>query len=196
MKEQNIRKFFQKFKCCKMNGTKGIIKELLENLSRDYANSKFIPILEADVTGYLYYLWVSKIGDASRVHLDTRICGLENSKFDFVVGDVNLQAERPCIKPELVIEIKSFPTGFTNQQHRVHYFHVIENDIPKLGKLNKPLGDRYILLFDEDNYLKGFDRKSGTSRIERISMTRKTIDSQIKVIWINKEEKMLKWKIL
>jgi len=106
-----------------------LIKELLENLSKDYVDKKFTPILEADVVGYLYYLWISKMGDARKVHLDTRICGFEDSRFDFVVGDVNFHAEKPCIKPEFVIEVKSFPPGFTNQQHRARYLHVIKKDI-------------------------------------------------------------------
>jgi len=174
---------------------KRLLEELLENLSKDY-DKKFTPILEADVVGYLYYLWISKMGDARKVHLDTRICGFEDSKFDFVVGDVNFSAGKPCIKPELVIEVKSFPTGFTNQQHRVHYLHVIEDDIPKQGKLKEPSTDRYILLFDEDNYLKGFDRKSKSSRIDKILSTRNIIDSMIKVIWVNEEGEILRWKIL
>ena len=67
-----------------MMNMKELIKELLENLSNDYSDGKFVPILEADVVGYLYHLWVFKVGNASRIHVDTRICGLESSKFDFV----------------------------------------------------------------------------------------------------------------
>jgi hypothetical protein len=174
----------------------GFIRELLENLSKDYAYNKFIPILEADVVGYLYHLWICKVGDGSKVHLDTRVCGLEDHRFDFVVGDVNYLGERPCIKPELIIEVKSFPIGFTGPQHRVHYYHVIEDDVPKLGKLKEPSDDRYILLFDEDNYLKGFDRESRSSRIGRILTVRNATDSKIKIIHVNSEGKFLKWKIL
>jgi hypothetical protein len=47
-----------------------IINELLQMLSQDYASRKFVPILETDVVGYLYYLWISKFGDARKVHLD------------------------------------------------------------------------------------------------------------------------------
>jgi hypothetical protein len=173
-----------------------LVEELLENLSKDYADKKYVPILEADVVGYLYYLWISKVGSVGKVHLDTRICGFEDSRFDFVVGDVNFHAGKPCIKPELVIEVKSFPIRFTNQQHRVHYLHVIKDDIPKLGKLKEPSDNRYILLFDEDNYLKGFDRKSKSPRIDKILSTRNIIDSRIKVIWVNEEREILRWKIL
>ena len=55
------------------------------------------------------------MGDARKVYLDTRICGFKDSMFDFVVSDVNFHAEKPCIKPEPVIEVKSFPIGSTNQ---------------------------------------------------------------------------------
>jgi len=175
---------------------KRLLEELLESLSKDYVDKKFIPVLEADVVGYLHYLWISKMGGASKVHLNTRICGFEDSRFDFVVGDVNFHAEKPCIKPELVIEVKSFPIGFTNQQRRKRYLHVIEDDIPKIGKLKEPSDNRYILLFDENSYLRGFDRKSKSTRIDRIITTRNIIDSRIKIIWVNREGKILKWKML
>ena len=50
-----------------------------------------------------------------------------------MIGNVNFSAEHPCVtKPELIIEVKSFPVGFATQQRRVYYYHVIEDDIPKL----------------------------------------------------------------
>ncbi|MEM3713988.1 MAG: hypothetical protein QXF82_03460 [Nitrososphaeria archaeon] len=168
-----------------MNG-KEFIKELLKKLFEDYENNKFSPILEADIVGYLYHLCISKIGDAKNIHLDTRICELADKKFDFVLGEVSNHGYRPCVKPKLVIEVKSFPIGCSDQQHRVHYYHVIDDDIPKIAKLKEPLNNRYILLFDEDNYLKGFDRKSKSARIDRIIKTRNDTDPKIKVIYVKK----------
>ena len=180
-----------------MTSKKLIIEELLQTLSQDYTSGIFVPILEADVVGYLYHLWILRFGSASRVHLDTRVCVNPNKKFDFVIGEVDYHGKRPCIgKPEFVIEVKSFPSGFTDQQHRVHYFHIIENDIPKLANMKEPSNNRYILLFDEDDYLKGFDTASKTSRISWIMQVRDELDSRIKIVHVKKIGKSIEWKLL
>jgi len=71
-------------------------------------------------------------------------------RFDFVVGNIDVGTERPCIaKPELVAEVKSFPFGFTRHQHREHYLNAIEDDLPKLASPRDPLDSRYEILFDE-----------------------------------------------
>ena len=51
---------------------------------------RFTPLLEADIAGYLYYLYTSGArGDASSLHLNMRLHGAaENDKFDFVIGSV------------------------------------------------------------------------------------------------------------
>jgi hypothetical protein len=174
-----------------------IINELLQMLSQDYANGKFVPILEADVVGYLYHLWISKFGDAKKVHLDTRICAVPNQKFDFVIGEVEYGAERPCIrKPEIVIEVKSFSSGFTSSQRRIRYSKVEEHDIPKLAELKEPLDNRYILLFDEANYLKKLDTKSRMSKLNTIIQARNERDPKIKIIYVERVDKHLQWKLL
>jgi hypothetical protein len=175
-----------------------LIKQMLETLTKDYGDGSFKPILEADVVGYLFYLWVSKTFNASRVHLDTRICGITDKRFDFVVGDVYYPtADKPCTtNPELIIEVKSFPIGFTDQQHRVHYYHVLEDDIPKVAKARVPLKGRYVLLFDEADYLKGFDKVKNTTRLSRIIETRNELDSNVKIIHLKRTAKLLKWKLL
>jgi hypothetical protein len=69
----------------------------------------FKPLLEADVLGYLYHLWASKLNIADKLHLDARICAAPRQRFDFVIGEMDHNAKRPCIRPELVVEVKSFP---------------------------------------------------------------------------------------
>jgi hypothetical protein len=69
----------------------------LNEFCKAYENGHFIPLLEADVAGYLYYLLVKRNkGDASRTHLSTRIRSKgENKKFpDIVVGDVLTREEQ------------------------------------------------------------------------------------------------------
>lgn len=174
-----------------------IIENVLKRFTEDYATNRFIPILEADVVGYFYHLLILEIGDVAKIHLDTRICQFGNNKFDLVIGDVCYSYKRPCIEnPGIVIEFKAFPVGFTSQQHHVHYRHVIEDDVPKLAVLSNIRGDRYMLLFDEDNYLKGIDEKVGRRKIERITKLRDEVDPKIKVIYITRQIGKLKWKIL
>lgn len=166
----------------------------LSKLIQDYAGGNFIPILEADIVGYLYHLWISQFGKANDIHLDTRICG-SNKRFDFVIGNVNYRSKRPCVKrPSLVIEVKAFPFGFTDQEHRKHYFHVMKDDIPKLASLKDPEIGRFALLFDEDNYLEGFDKASNTMRLKRILNVRSEHDPRIKIIHIRKMGKNLEYR--
>ena len=54
------------------------------------AARKAVPLLEADVAGYLYYLLVSEgAGEAGRVHLSTRLAATDGrEKYDLVIGDI------------------------------------------------------------------------------------------------------------
>lgn len=97
-----------------MNG----MEQTLELSCQGYTNKVFAPILESDVVAYLYHLHVCHFRRADSIHLDTRVCQRLNSRSDFVVGNVNYCAKRPCIeKPELVAEVKAFPIGFTARAH-------------------------------------------------------------------------------
>lgn len=172
------------------------LKTCLQTLSQSYNYRCFIPILEADVVGYLYHLWVLQYGMLDKVHLETRLCVTPNDKFDFVLGEVDYSEIKPCIKrPKLVIEVKSFPIGFPDPQHRVHWNHVIEDDIPKLAKIKEPLTQRYILLFDEDDYLKGLYRAMNISKLEYIKHVRDKKDKEIVLVNMRKKEN-LRWEFL
>jgi len=170
---------------------------VLENLCRDYNSKSFLPILEADVAAYMYHLWVSQFGEAANLHLETRIYQKSDCKFDFVVGKIDYDTAKPCIiKPELVAELKSFPYGFTCQQHRVHYFHVLDDDLPKLQSVKDPQENRYEILFDEDDYLKGYDNNSNSTRIERLNKLRDELDQKISLVYLRKMAKGLEYKLI
>jgi hypothetical protein len=65
--------------------------QALEELCKAYQNNTFIPVLEADIAGYLYYVLVKKsAGDSSRIHLSGRISTSEGKRKypDLVIGDV------------------------------------------------------------------------------------------------------------
>jgi len=173
------------------------IKQILESLCRDYNAKMFAPILEADIAAYMYHLWIVQFGNAATLHLDTRVYQKLDSKFDFVVGKLDYGAGKPCItQPELVAELKAFPYGFSDQQHRVHYFHVVDDDLPKLQCLKSPVNSRYEILFDEDDYLRGLDKNSQSSRIERLIKRRNELDREIILAYLKKTAKGLECKLI
>jgi len=173
------------------------LAHVMENLCRDYNAKVFVPILESDVMAYVYHLWISQFGGANTLHLDTRVYQKLDSRFGFVVGIIDYGAGKPCItRPELVAELKAFPYGFSDQQHRVHYFHVIEDDLPKLQSLKSPEDSRYEILFDEDNYLRGFDNNAKAVRLERLIQRRDELDSRILMILLRKTTKGLEHKLI
>src|SRR5258708_4894695 len=61
-----------------------------------YNSRKFLPLLEADFAGYLHYaLLADRGGDASRIHLDTRLSeGGANKQYDVAIGTCLDTAER------------------------------------------------------------------------------------------------------
>ena len=173
------------------------LTQILDSLCRNYNDKTFVPILESDIVAYLYHLRISQFGEAYKLHLDTRVYQKLESKFDFVIGEVDYGAGRPCIaRPELVVELKAFPYGFTDQQHRVHYFHVIEDDLPKLQSLKSPADSRYEILFDEDDYLRGFDSNTQSLRIDRLIKHRNELDTKIQMIYLRKSVKGLGYNFI
>jgi hypothetical protein len=114
-------------------------------------------LLEADVCGWLFHLLLTQSEvNPQQIHLDTRVLDADG-RFDIVMGSLRTRANgRPCIEPQLIVEVKIFPRiGFTEQQHRVHYEHVLNDDLPKLGGLNPDIGLRAALIVDGRGYLEG-----------------------------------------
>jgi len=167
------------------------LERCVQTLVGDYNKGHFDPILESDIVGYLYHLWISLFGSPDTVHLNTRLCESLKRKFDFVVGNVNIEESRPCVKnPELVVEVKVFPRGMSSPQHREHWRKVVEKDIPKLAKLRTSLKKRYLLLFDEADYLKGQYRASKMSKMDYIKKVRENEDEKIFIINMRKKESL------
>lgn len=68
----------------------GLIENVFNRVCEAYVKGRLLPLLEADVTGYVYYGLVEVFGgDAKRVHLSTRLAGAPgNDKYDLIIGDV------------------------------------------------------------------------------------------------------------
>ena len=67
------------------------VVQALNELCRAYQDKAFVPVLEADIAGYLYYVLVKQnAGDSSSIHLSGRIPVKEGKRKypDIVIGDV------------------------------------------------------------------------------------------------------------
>jgi hypothetical protein len=147
-------------------------------LISDYNAGQFIPIKESDIAAHLYHLWVHNFG-SKYIHLETRLCDNIGPFYDLVIGKVDRTKDKPCIvDPALVAEIKVFVHGFTNKQLYRRYNEVLK-DIEKLEQLQTPPDTRYILIFDETQYLKK------TKRDIKILQYRDTIDQKIQIIHVD-----------
>ncbi len=136
-----------------------VLRNVLVRLRSECLASGYEVLLEADVSGWLFHLLLTQPEiQAEQIHFDTRVCGADARKrFDVVIGGVQAQLHgRPCIEPQLVVEVKVFPRiGFTHQQHRVHYEHVLGSDLRKLGGLAAVAGLCASLIVDGAGYLEG-----------------------------------------
>jgi hypothetical protein len=176
-----------------------------DSLCYDFDQGDFVPLLEADVAAYLYHHLILASLPMKKIHLDTRITSIPQFKYDLVVGPVepSPKAQRAAIyEPQIAVQIKLFPRwGFTDQQHRVHYQHVIQDDIPSFEPVSAgfPSCICYELLADFHSrdlqgYLQGQDQSTQSSRISRIREA--AAKSRISVGWLhpeNRSKTMVTW---
>ena len=135
----------------------GVFRKVLERLQSECFASGYEMLLEADVSGWLFHFFLTQPEiKRQQIHLDTRVCSADG-RFDIAVGPLQTPANaRPCIQPQIVVEVKIFPRiGFTDQQQRVHYEHIINDDLPKLGRLGPAIELRTALVVDGRGYLAG-----------------------------------------
>jgi len=135
-----------------------ILLEALRRFCSDCLAQGYQLLLEAEVTGWLFHILLEDPEiQPQHVHLGARVCGVDRSFFDLALGPVHAEPSgRPCVRPVLVVEVKLFPTtGFTPPQHYVHYRHVIDDDLPKLGKLTGRKVVKAQVLVDGAGYLNG-----------------------------------------
>lgn len=132
-------------------------KKVIDRFKNDCLLAGYEPLLEADVSAWLFHLFVTSSElDPTKVHLDTRVYNADG-RFDIAVGPLKIGVSgRPCVEAHSIIEVKIFPRiGFTDQQHRVHYEHILNDDLRKLGTLKLGIGFYSTLIFDGRRYLEG-----------------------------------------
>ena len=111
-----------------------IFRKVIQRFKDECLALGYEMLLEADVCGWLFHLLLTQTEvNPEQIHLDTRVFNADG-RFDIAIGSLHTGPNgRPCIQPQLIVEVKIFPRiGFTDQQHRVHYEHVLNDDLPKL----------------------------------------------------------------
>jgi len=130
-----------------------------------YASGRFRPLLEDDWLAMLYAQLFRELGDASTIHVKTRI-GRFESKWDLVLGPVEHDYS---IIPEAVAEVKFIARAFSDQQCLHVFDETRQRDLPKLASLRTTCGSVHILIFDEVGWFqRSRFRESGVSRLETI----------------------------
>ena len=158
-----------------------VFQNVLERLKGECLETDYEPLLEADISGWLFHLLATQPEvNRQHIHLDTRVCGADG-RFDIAIGHLRTQQPgRPCIQPQFVLEVKFFPRiGFTDQQHRVHYEHILNDDLVKLARLDPTFRIRAALIVDGRGYLKG--TYHGRDRREFLIDRRNQIAPQVHV---------------
>lgn len=161
-----------------------VFQQVLERLKDECLALGYEMLLEADVSGWLFHLLLTQPEvNKQQIHLDTRVCKADG-RFDVAIGPLQTIASgRPCINPQLVVEVKIFPRiGFTDQQHRVHYEHILNDDLPKLGRLDSAIELRAVLIVDGRGYLEG--TYQGSNRREYLIKKRNEVASGVHVFII------------
>ncbi|GHU76157.1 hypothetical protein FACS189461_3400 [Spirochaetia bacterium] len=137
-----------------------MIEAVLSNMITEWSKNNYQPLLEADVSGWLFHYAVIKHGlikTNEELHLETRIINQPRYRYDFVVGGIQRpKGKRICISPRIAMEIKLFPKeGFAAPQHGVHFDHILKDDLPKLSLVANKNCTCYELVVDGANYLSG-----------------------------------------
>lgn len=159
-----------------------MLETVLRRMCSEFTQHDYHFLVEADACGWLFHLLLLEPSLAvNQVHLDTRVHGaMKNAKYDLAIGPVLYSDHRPSIDPSLVVEVKIFPeSGFTDQQNRVHYEHVLNDDLIKLALLAGIVPDRVELLVDGCEYLRG--RYAGQQRLDYLKLARDRVAPGVQI---------------
>ncbi|MCL5985736.1 MAG: hypothetical protein M1371_04130 [Actinobacteria bacterium] len=171
------------------------IKKIVEQICLDSESGLFVPILEMDVNGYLYHLFIAnKLCELNKIHPCTRIIGSNNTseKYDLVVGNVELREDgRPAVLPEIIIEIKIFPKGFTNRQLQIRFEHIFNDDLRKLGAIESKIPIKVQFVYDAVGYLDGLYKNE--NRENYLAKIRDEISKDIYLLFAR--NKNGKWQV-
>jgi len=169
-----------------------VFQNVLRSFVAESLEKGYEMLLEADVMGWIFHILLTQPSiSPGEVHLSTRVLH-STGFFDLVIGQIQtLEAGRPCIRPELVVEAKIFPRiGFTDQQHRVHFEHILNDDLRKLGTLSREI-KLTELIVDGRGYLSGTYRDQ--NRLKYLINKRDEVAPSVHLFIIHRVEG--RWKI-
>ena len=171
----------------------GIINNAFNELCLTANRNNYEFLLEADLCGWLFHKIINELDENNQLHLDTRV-NHSNEKYDIVIGNINYPDDgRPYIIPSFVAEVKIFPKfGFTQQQHNVHFHHIINDDLQKLNNVNSA-ALKIMAIMDGKNFLEG--RCDNINRLEYLKNKRDKITPKIKIYLLKQEENIWQYKI-
>lgn len=113
-----------------------LLQKALQDFCEAFNRKEIFPLLEADVTAYLYHRLLENGCSPAMVYNETRLCGISKGerKYDLVIGTMNI--EHACIQPVLVVQVKVFQRwGHSHQQHRRRFEGILNEDLESLGEI-------------------------------------------------------------
>lgn len=157
------------------------------------------PILEADLAGMLFHLFISFVlCYPADIHLDTRIHGQKSGFYDIAIGDLITRNsdDRAFVAPSTLLELKMFPMSFSDQDLRKHFEILLSNDLPKLARAQTSFDTpilRAEFIFDESGFL--FGTYGGKNRLTRILNERDRLDPTIHVLLCSYDDDAEEWSV-
>jgi len=109
-----------------------LLMQSLNDVCNEFNGHTLMPLLEADVTAFLYHRLILNGCSQSLLYNETRVCGVdETRKYDVVIG--NVITKSGCVKPMLIVQVKYFPRwGKTSPQLRTSFQETMLKDVPSL----------------------------------------------------------------
>lgn len=160
-----------------------LVKRVINQLDEQCHRHNYEFLLEADISGWIFHLFLLQPEIVkNNIHIDTRIPNSDR-RFDIVIGTINKNAvERPFVLPDIAIEIKVFPKGFTYGQHRVHYEQILCDDLLKLNTITSPHILLIELILDSDRFLDG--KYHGENKIIHIVNVRNRVSPRTHLFFV------------
>jgi hypothetical protein len=164
------------------------LRQSSQDLCEAFNRHEFMPLLEADVTAFLYHRLLIHGCPLSWLYKDTRIRGVEDErrKYDLVVGKVD--TKHAWVDPVLIVQVKCFQRwGHTSQQHRIRFEAIIYDDLVTLKDSGRVLSTGRVQLVTDfvltsrgTGYLTGIWQ----DKIRRDELSRRCEEIGASLLWV------------
>lgn len=113
-----------------------LLSQSLQELCDIFNKQGFFPLLEADITAYIYHRLVCNGCPPSSIFCETRVRGVKDDRrrYDLVIG--NVDTINAWVNPVLIVQVKCFQRwGFSPHQHHRRFEDILKSDLPSLGNV-------------------------------------------------------------